>query len=420
MTSFDVPERACFTCNQCGDCCRGVQVLLDEPERARIAALDMSVVAPDLVGIETMVLMREGPLKGRHRLAHKADDSCIYLGELQQCRLHEHFGATAKPLMCRSYPFAFRQMGELVAVDVAFSCCSVSDGTGEPVRAQEPEWEALLSARPLAKPADLRLTGKQPVMPELAREIERVLIGLLGQASLEPPDRVRACADFLKLGLAGDPATPEAAMLRQAIAEGLPQTMLREPHVTGMDDTQQTVFRQWLYLALNPAHPSLLERKAADRSREEHRWRDAGIAFRDGKGRPCISGTTLGATFEYVERVDSAFLRASELPIEFLIAKLVGQRFLQAGTTELPLIEAARMLLLSYPMICWTAKALAADRESSSAEEADIRRAIRLIDRSLGQMTTGSFPRAQSQAFEWAFHETDLVAAAMHDVLSSH
>jgi len=97
----------------------------------------------------------------------------------------------------------------------------------------------------------------------------------------------------------------------------------------------------------------------------------------------------------------------------------VGQRFLMAGATEAPLIEAARLLLLCFPMIAWTAKALAADRSSSRVEEPDVRRASRAIDRTLGQMSLASFPRPQAKAFAWTMHETDLVASASHDVLSS-
>jgi len=406
MPAFDVPEQVRFTCSECGDCCRGVQVLLEEDERQALAARDWSGLASDLEGAATTVVLTEGPLKGRHRLAHRADGSCVYLGARNQCRLHEHFGPEAKPRTCRMYPFAFRPMGERVAVDVAFSCRAVSEGSGVEVRAHEEEWAGLLLEVQAPAPPAIRLAGRE-VAPSIVLEIERVLIGLLRNASLDPPDRVRGAADFLKLGLMGDPTTPHAAMLRDAIAAGLPARVRREPSVEPMDATQTTVFRQWLYLALNPAP-----------SGDERRWREAGIAFRDAVGRPVVGGFELRASFEDIDRVDASLIRRGcDLPTAWLAAKLVGQRFLLAGVTEAPFIESARMLLLCFPMIAWTSKALAADRSSSRVEEPDVRLAIRAIDRTLGQLSLASFPKPQAKAFHWTIHETDLVTSATRDVL---
>lgn len=414
-----MPERLRFTCSECGDCCRGGHVLLTDDERSRLAALDWSGRAEDLVGAETTVVMGDGPFRGHHRLAHRADGSCAYLGARQQCRIHEHFGAAVKPLPCRSYPFAFRAMGDRVAVDVAFSCRSVSEGTGAPVRDSAPAWSALLRERPLAPSRSVALTASRQVSPELALEIEGTLVAFLEDSSLAPADRVHCCLGFLALGLTGDPMTPAAAMLRSAIASGLPARVAREPHVTGMDATQRTVFRQWLYIALNPGLADAGDATSAQRRRETQRWRDEGVAFRDGAGSPSLSGVRVRATFDEIDRVDVSLLRTSELTTAFLAAKLVGQRFLVTGDGAAPLIDSARLLMLCWPMIAWTSKAFAADRGAVRVEELDVRLAIRRIDRTLGQVTTAMLPAAQAKAFRWTIHETDLVAAAMRDVMGA-
>jgi Fe-S-cluster containining protein len=415
---FDAPAGVRFTCTQCGDCCRNLQVLLDETERARLAALDWAGRADDLAGASTTVPLRDGPYRGRHRLARRPDGACVYLGARQQCRLHEHFGADAKPHTCRSYPFAFRPMGDRVAVDVAFSCRSVSEGTGAPIASRQDEWARLVLERGPAASPPIQLTPAQAMTSALAIEIERVLIAFLGDTSMVPPDRVRCCVDFLRLGLTGDPSTPGAATMRAAMASALPARVQREPQASGMDETQRTVFRQWLFLALNPAPPEFGELSAKDRALDERRRRDAGIAFRDAAGRPVIGGVAIRATFDEVDRVDASLLRRGcDLPTAYLAAKLVGQRFLLAGPRQLPLIEAARLLLLCFPMIAWTSKALAADRGADRVDEPDVRLAIRTIDRTLGLMTTSLFPKPQAKAFHWTFHETDLVSAATHDVL---
>ena len=416
IPEFDVPEGLRFTCSECGDCCRGGHVLLSDDERERLAALDWSGIAEDLAGSETTVAMDDGPFRGHHRLAHRADGACVYLGARQQCRIHEHFGAPVKPLPCRAYPFAFRATGDRVAVDVAFSCRAVSEGMGAPVSAS-PAWESMLLERPLAASRPVALTRSRDVAPELALEIEATLIAFLRDGSLSPMDRVHCCCGFLALGLTGDPATPAAAMLRHAIASGLPARVAREPHVTGMDATQRTVFRQWLFLALNPGLANAGEASAARRRRDVQRWRDQGIAFRDGAGSPVLAGVAIRATFDDVDRVEASLMRTSELTTAFLAAKLIGQRFLVTGPGAAPLIESARLLMLCWPMIAWVSKAFAADRGSARVEDADVRLAIRRVDRTLGQVTLALFPAAQAKAFHWTIHETDLVAAAMRDVM---
>jgi Fe-S-cluster containining protein len=417
MTSFDAPALR-FTCSECGDCCRSGQVLLSEAERARLQSLDWSGLEPDLVGAETTAVVTDGPFRGHHRLARRPDGSCAYLGARNECRIHEHFGRDVKPLTCRSYPFSFRAMGDVVAVDVAFSCRAVSEERGEPVERLQGEWSLLLAEGVAGSAPPLHVARKQEeAPPELVLEIERVLLRLLQDASLEPPDRVRACADFLRLGLTGDPSAPTAALLRNAIAAGLPQRVRREPHPNGMDPTQRTVFRQWLYLALNPARPELRDLPSAERDRMNAQWRDAGLAFRDGRGHPFVAWAPLRTTFDAVESMDAALLRTSELPMRFLAAKLVGQRFLRSGAGELPLVDAARLLLLTFPMIGWTAKAFAADRGAPAVEDEDVRVAIRTIDPNIGQASTSALPPAQAKAFDWTFHETDLVPAAIRDVL---
>ena len=53
----------------------------------------------------------EGPGGPVMRLPRHVDGACVYLGKDNACRIHQHFGAASKPLMCRLYPFGFRVRG---------------------------------------------------------------------------------------------------------------------------------------------------------------------------------------------------------------------------------------------------------------------------------------------------------------------
>ena len=100
-----------------------------------------------------------------------------------------------------------------------------------------------------------------------------------------------------------------------------------------------------------------------------------------------------------------------------LCAKIRGQKVLVAGQQGVPLVEATLKCLRCFPMAVWTSKARAADRGAAAVEEPDLRLAIRLIDRTLGQIPTSLVPPKQREVYDWVMLETDLVEAAINDLL---
>lgn len=416
--TFEIPAGIRFTCSQCGDCCRSLAVLLGPGERERLAALDWTGRADDLASGTAFVRATDPAFRGRYRLANREGGACVYLGDRRQCRIHEHFGEDAKPLTCRLYPFGFRAVGDKVAVDAAFSCRAVSEGSGALVGDRVDEWMRLIAERTAGPGLRPRLRSDQALTADLLWEIEHALLGFLAEGQAPISERVRCALEFLRLATTGNPGTAAAATMREIMARALPARLRAEPHESGMDDTQRAVFRQWLFLALNPLGVAFHALKAPEREREIARRRRAALAFREGAGTPWIDGAATSASFEQVSAVDPGPLRdGPEWIATFLSAKIVGQRFLSAGSVELPLIDAARLLFLCHPMIAWTAKALAADRGGAIVGDADVRAAIRLIDRTLGQITTSSLPRRQAAAFEWVMQETDLVACATREIV---
>lgn len=145
----------------------------------------------------------------------------------------------------------------------------------------------------------------------------------------------------------------------------------------------------------------------------------AGRRFRDRHGRPTVDGVELGVDFERIALVETGIFVLGDCRPgqDFLCAKIIGQKFLVAGQKELPLVEATLKFLLCFPMAVWTSKALAADRGAAAVEEPDLRQAIRLIDRTLGQIPRSLLPRKQRDVYDWVMLETDLVEAATHDLL---
>ena len=414
--SLEYPKGVCFSCTECGDCCRSSDLLLGPGEHERLSALDWSGKVDDLVGAAPVAPDAVAGLEGRHRLARRPDGACLYLGDANQCVIHEHFGESAKPLMCRLYPFSFYPMGDRVAVDVSFACRSVSEGDGASIADRVPEWTHLLDDRAAGVDREHSLRAGVPIDGALMWDLEHHVLDFLRDATLTPVERLRCVLQFARLATSGDPSLPTAATLRDAMATGIPMQIRRTPLAATMDATQRAMFYQWLHLALNPEAPGV----AAGDGAATVRRGQAGRRFRDQIGKPGVGGAELGVAFSDIARVETGIFESGECrPFrDFLCAKIIGQKFLTAGEAGLPFVEAIVKLLLTFPMTVWTSKALAADRGSSGVEEPDLRQAIRLIDRTLGQIPTSRLPRKLQEAYDWVMLETDLVEAATNDVLS--
>ena len=322
-----------------------------------------------------------------HQLSRKPDGACIYLGPENQCRIHQHFGPEAMPLMCRLYPFGFYAMGERTAVDVSFYCRSVGQGSGAPIGESIADYARLLPARDSADTRRHRLRDQVPLDGSTMWEIEHHMLSLLADGSLTPVDRIRCVLQFVRLATTGHPAQPTVALLRKAMAKGIPTQIRDAPLEATMDRTQQAVFYQWLYLAFNPAPRKFHRLVPAEQAAVQNQRETAGRRFRDRHGRPTVDGVELGVDFERIALVETGIFVSGDCRPgqDFLCAKIIGQKFLVAGQKELPLVEATLKFLLCFPMAVWTSKALAADRGAAAVEEPDLRQAIRLIDRTLGR-----------------------------------
>jgi hypothetical protein len=394
--------------------------MLRPGEEERLRELDWRGREEDLETADTVATTVLSDGRQVRRLARRDDGACVYLGADQLCRIQEHFGSAAKPIACRLYPFGFSPIAGRVAVDCAFSCRSISEGGGAPVAERVPEWTAMLAEAAPVENREHRLTSRRVLSGELLWEVERYLLGFLGDQSLPLFDRVRCCLQFNRLATTGDPATPSAAMLRHSIARGLPLQIARIPRGGGMDRTQRVIFYHWLFLALNPLPVNADLLSGPGRQHEEDRRRAAAKRFATRQGVPLVDNRELAVTWKQIDEVDATLLAAHTSPLleRYLAAKIVGQRFLLEGGKELPFIEAVTVFLLNYPMAIWTSRALAADRGAGAVTELDLRRALALLDRTLGQASIATLPEKAVKAWHFVVEETDLVVEATNELLN--
>ncbi len=421
---FELAPDVRFRCSRCGDCCRTWNVMLGPGEAAALRRLNWTGRVERLAGAEPARKVRQAGTPERERLRRRADGSCVYLGEADQCLVHEHFGGREKPLLCRLYPFGFYPMGERIGVDVSFACRAVSRGEGEPLDERVPEWTRLLCESDRSAAADGRrhfLRDGVKISGALVWELEHYLLRFLDEGSLSLFDRVRCVLEFTKIATTGDPEAPTAGQLRAAMAKGLPIQMAKRVPRATMDKTQRAIFYQWLFLCLNPPPHDLPTWSGERQTAEKSRRLQAGKRYLKRRGRPWIDDRELGADFRRIDAIDGdVFTRGEDAAplLTYLKAKILGQRFLVVGEEELPFVEAVPKFLLVVPMAIWTAKALVADRGGERVEQSDLRRALRLIDRTLGTLPTSALPRKQAEACDFVMLETDFVEAATCDVVA--
>src|ERR1700733_5888656 len=116
-----------FSCHSCTQCCRSWHVVLMSGEAERIKNLSWPADDP-LRKIN--VLMEHG---GKTYTAHNKETGCVFLNLSNgRGRIHEQFGAAAKPLGCRVFPFQISATfaGE-ASVTPRFDCPTVRQNLGE-------------------------------------------------------------------------------------------------------------------------------------------------------------------------------------------------------------------------------------------------------------------------------------------------
>lgn len=415
---YEIPAGLHYSCTMCGDCCRRFDVLLGPGEREKIEALPWDAEHEHLARA-TMPTANPAIRDGR-QLKRLPGGECAFLGDRNQCLIHERFGEDAKPLMCRMYPFAFYRFGDRVGVEVAFSCNAVSTDRGEDVARKVPEWIRMAFGD--GEPRDERrhFLKKDVAIPgNLVWEIEFYLLAFLKDRSLCFHDRVRSCVQFLDLATTGNPTAPTAKLLRDAISQGIPKRLAGLDGPSRMDDAQRAVFFLWLYLHLNPRPATFHLLSGAEQGAEVARLAREAEAMVRCQGRPMIDGCELSVDYAEVARVDAGFARGSDTSFleRFFTAKILGKKYVMRTGRELPLVDGARQLLLFWPMAIWTAKALAAERGAVRVEESDLRRAVRALDHRLGVIDPADLDKPRQDAVRHIIEETDIVVSAAAEML---
>lgn len=371
-----------WDCHGCTHCCQEYQINVTDEERSRIEAQGWDQDAA-LAG--TPLFVRVGAWWSRRfALNQRPSGACVFLNEQGRCRIHERFGAEAKPLACRLYPFMLIPAGKEWRVGLRFSCPSAAANRGQPAAEHRLDFQAREFAqqtgvRPDAvAPPPLR-PGQQVDWSDLVRFTE-TLLGLLEDRRLPFERRLRqglALARICRQAHFEKVSGPRLAELLDLLARSVDgevpdASALQPPSWIG-----RVLFRQTVAFYTRRDHgPQRGLHRSQRTLLPTAAWR-----FVRGRGPvPRVHAALPDITFEQIEQTPSAMTPAVDQTLErYYRVKVASMQFCGATHFGLPFWDGFEGLALTLPVILWLMRALPEpSREQAAA------RAIEIVDHNFG------------------------------------
>jgi lysine-N-methylase len=386
MPLHHLPIIQSWDCHSCTNCCREYNVPVTAEERRRIVAQGWDK-DPALAG--QRLFIGHGPWWARrYRLGHRREGGCVFLGPDRRCRIHGRFGAEAKPLACRLFPFVLVPAGDHWRAGLRFACPSAAASQGRPLPAHAQDVEALarlverqegMDSPAVAPPA---LQGRQRLPWRDLLRFVHALLFLLRDRGDRLERRWRKC-----LALAG--------VCRQAHFDKLSGGRLTEfldVVSTGLDsevpqDPADVPPPSWVGRVLFRQQVAVYARKDQGENRGEAtrsrlaRFR-TGCRFALGRGLVPRVNSFLrpGVTFDQMEAPTGTLPAGAEEVLErYYLVKVESLQFCGAVNFGLGFWDGLESLALTLPAVLWLARGI----EAASAVEA-VTRAVAIVDDHFG------------------------------------
>ena len=230
-----IPPGMRFSCACCGASCRSMRLgPLLPADVERLKRLEWSGTGRDpdqfFVDWDDAPLAPGTPGKDVF-LRRVAGKRCQFLRDDELCEVHARFGAQAKPLMCRMFPYLYRATPTGISVRVRLSDCASSSvaSRGLPVLEQRPDLTAMLAeleTLPFVPPSIWVSRGRLLAF----EEYERIEAGLARLPAQDAPGGFAAAV--LR---AFDPARPASGLDRLLERAGLAGTDAAPLHPAALE-----------------------------------------------------------------------------------------------------------------------------------------------------------------------------------------
>ncbi len=378
--SVELPAIQNWSCHGCSDCCRGGMAIPLLPEdRSRIEKQNWT----DADGIDPAQMIVAGLTQSR--LGHRADGACVFLDSKGRCRIHAKFGEAAKPLACRLYPLVIHPAGKKLLVGLRFSCPSAAANQGRPLAEQGTDAQKL--AR-IFLPEDAATFPPPPVVavpglawPDFLRFVHWLDFTLAAENAPVALKLLRGLhwLGGVERGSLDQISGESADEILEALVKNSAEKTSSLPKVSEKPSGFGRLFLR--LLVLEHARPATVADQAV---RSSHRWKmlAAALRFMRSSGTtPALREELRSVKFADIEKSFGALSPASEaLLTRYFRVKIQSLQFCGRAFFNRPLLEGFQNLVLLYPIILWLARWLAVSAGRATVSEADVLRAVSLVD----------------------------------------
>jgi len=388
VSRVSLPAYQCFACRGCAACCKGIfTIALSAEEAARIRAQGWER-EPGLKGVKLMV-----PYGDTVRLNHRPGGDCVFLDGDNRCRIHAKFGAEAKPLACRAYPFKHIPTGDGVRIDLRYDCPAVAANDGQPLTEYRAELEALATEVIHGDPAEMappRFTEAIYLPWGHAARVTDLFLRLLAAEEFDLTTRVVGCVDAIELlgSLRIDQLdAPALEVLLNTIYQKATATMRVNPLERNAPPALVlTAFRQHLCLYGRE------DRWGAKSSFFQRLW--LYLRMVDGGGFvPRLRADFPRVPFFILEDPLGIPPDAVVEPIaRCLRLRLESMGYFGPNFYHYPLLDGLGALFLTYPMTCWFARAYAVGRKLPAPDADCMARGVQLANHAYGISPVQNLP----------------------------
>jgi lysine-N-methylase len=390
----NLPVMQNWDCQSCSDCCR-IEAVVTPEEKQRIEALDLAN-DPEIAPGPWFAPVGWG--SKNWTLRHRPDGGCVFLTTANRCRLHERFGADAKPFVCRLFPFIIIPAGNHWRVGMRFSCPSAAANSGRPVADAEKELVHLshLLERHVGRSAESApppplQPGQQLAWPDVCRVVQ-VLVEIVQDRGDRLERRLRKCLALARVcrksqleAMQGERLSKYLQAVRNALETEVPREAIDLPPPDWL--LGAALFR--VLLAIFAGRDRNVKR-ASGLGRRMSRV-VAGWRFARGKGAvPRINEFLPETRFEDVEQSTGVPLEMDADLERYYAVKLLSLQFCGPPNFNLPLWAGLESLVLTFPMILWLRRAL-----SHLPPMEAVRLSIQLVDDHFGGDPMLGFPHIQ-------------------------
>jgi lysine-N-methylase len=386
---LQVLEDERFSCHSCTHCCRNWHVVLMPGEAQQIKNLPWA--ADDPLRGKNVLLEHAG----KTYTAHNKETGCVFLNLSNgRCRIHEQFGAAAKPLGCRVFPFQISSTfaGEASVVG-RFDCPTVRQNLGELHTNQ------LGELREYAAKMDFAGGFDDVMQCHLDRE------------------QIEAVVEFLSMMLPGLAGDAQRAIFIALFCDWL-STMQTDELDREVLGKMFLPLKEQIDAAMNlpEARPNAMHRLAFRTLLGLYMRRDEDVLnHRAGRIGRAIALTNVVLGYGDFHRLGLSHrqgkLRRVKLfrsamqphdPATFALfwrmirTKLQSFQFMGDGNNGRNFLDGLKSLALLYPLTLAVAKYSAANREASDIEADDVDWAVAAIEHSFGRLAVLNQPFTRS------------------------